>query len=79
MKFKDKITLFDKAFKEIVLSICANIKVFIKTNDVEISMFIGLFFISYATYKVNYIAFLYLIGFIFVVLSIFLLKFPLRR
>ncbi|QLY82239.1 hypothetical protein [Clostridium intestinale] len=79
MKFKNKLTSFINLFKKKALGVGVSIKKNIKENDVELSMGIGLFFIIYATYKVNYIAFLYLIGAIFICLSIFLLKFPLRR
>lgn len=44
-------------------------------NIEEILLFTGLFFILYATYYINYIAFLYTLGFILCSFSIFLLKF----
>lgn len=65
-------------FKGKIHGLSAKIKQFICENDVELTMITGLFFISFATYKLNFIAFLYVLGFIFVVLSIFLLKFPQR-
>lgn len=55
------------------------IKQLITQNVVEIFMFIGLFFILYATFVINFIAFLYVLGTGFIILSVFLLKFPSRR
>lgn len=57
-----------------------NIKIinFIKANDVEILMLIGVTFISIATFLINTIAGLYVVGIIFISLSIFLLKHPLE-
>ncbi|MCB2300647.1 hypothetical protein [Clostridium tagluense] len=54
------------------------IKNFIKNNDVEILMFIGVSFISIATFSINIIAGLYIVGIAFILLSLFLLKHPLE-
>lgn len=52
-----------------------SIKQFISQNTEELLMFSGLFFILCATYLINYIAFLYVLGFILIGFSLFLLKF----
>lgn len=52
------------------------IKEIIGNNDVEITMFIGAFFIVYASFLLNTILGLYITGFIFLGVSIFLLKYP---
>jgi len=62
-------------FNKIITSII-KIKQFVSNNDVEISMFLGAFFIVCASFLINIIMGLYVTGFIFVVLAIFLLKYP---
>lgn len=52
------------------------IKQIVSSNDVEISAFIGAFFIIYASFSLNKILGLYITGLIFTVLAIFLLKYP---
>lgn len=53
-----------------------NIKQFISNNDVEITAFISAFFIIYASFLLNKILGLYVIGAISGGLAIFLLKYP---
>ncbi|AGY77980.1 hypothetical protein [Clostridium autoethanogenum] len=52
------------------------IKQFISQNIEDILIFLGLFFILYATFLINYIAFLYILGFILLGIGVFLIKFP---
>lgn len=59
-----------------IKSIFNKIKQIIGNNDVEITMFIGAFFIIYASFSLNRILGLYVMGGIFTMLSIFLLKYP---
>lgn len=59
-----------------IKSIFKKIKEIIGNNDVEITMFIGAFFIIYASFSLNRILGLYITGGIFTMLSIFLLKYP---
>lgn len=78
MQIKEKIASILAKTKDKMHGFSRKIKEFIGENDVELTMITGLFFISFATYKVNFIAFLYLIGLIFVAFSMYLLKFPSR-
>ena len=55
------------------------IKQFISNNDVELSIFGGYFFILYATFLINYIAFLYVLGLMLFSLGVFLLKYPNKK
>lgn len=55
------------------------IKLFIDSNIIEILLFIGLSFIISATFIVNKILCLYLIGFIFISFAVFLIKYPSKR
>lgn len=59
-----------------IKSIFKKIKEIVGNNDVEITMFIGAFFIIYASFSLNRILGLYITGGIFTMLSIFLLKYP---
>lgn len=52
------------------------IKLFIDLNIIEILLVIGLSFIVAATFIINKILCLYLIGFIFISLAVFLIKYP---
>lgn len=79
MQLKEETTSIFTKIKGKIHDLSVKIKQFICKNDVELTMVTGLFFILLATYKVNYIAFLYVLGFIFIVFSVFLLKFPQRR
>lgn len=72
----NKIKVKIKGFKAQIHKKLQLIKACIGNNIIEITAFIGLFFILYATYKVNHIAFLYTLGFIFCAFSIFLFKYP---
>jgi len=76
MHFKKKINSVFIKIKEKAHKICEKIKQFLIKNDVEVAMWIGIFFISLATFKVNYIAFLYQTGLVFIFFSVFLLKYP---
>lgn len=46
------------------------IKEFIKENNTEIMVLLGILFILYATFLINFIVFLYLMGVIFIVLGV---------
>ncbi|NRT88536.1 hypothetical protein [Clostridium beijerinckii] len=52
------------------------IKQFISNNDVEITAFISVFFVVYASFLINKILAFYILGVIFGGLAIFLLKYP---
>lgn len=55
------------------------IKKFCSKNDVELSIGIGILFILYATFLVNFIAFLYLTGLVFIAFGVYLLKYPKQK
>jgi hypothetical protein len=55
------------------------IKKFIRNNDVDVLILIGTFFMAVATFKINFIAFLYFIGIIFIGSGLLLLKYPKKR
>ena len=61
---------------EKIRKIYNRIRQFISNNDVEITAFISAFFIVYASFLINKILALYVLGIIFGGLSIFLLKNP---
>lgn len=52
---------------------------FIKNNIEEILIFLGLLFITIATFLINPIAGIYVMGTILITIGIFLLKFPSER
>lgn len=56
-----------------------NLKQFIVQNVIEILFILGLFFIDAATFILNSIAGLYSTGVILIILSIILLKPPMKR
>lgn len=76
MKFKDYIINAIKNVKQGIKLAKDKIISTIKDNIIEIYLTIGVLLIIKATYILSYIAFLYLSGFIFIALAVFLLKFP---
>lgn len=74
-KFKAKIqqikSKIDEKFNEI--------KQFIVQNNVELLIFLGLFFIILASFLLNRIAGFYILGISFIGFAVFLLKFPSNR
>lgn len=59
-----------------IITSIIKIKQFVSNNDVEISMFLGAFFIVSASFLLNIIIGLYVTGLIFLVLAMFLIKYP---
>lgn len=55
------------------------IKQFIVQNNVELLIFLGLFFIILASFLLNIIAGFYILGISFIGFAVFLLKFPSGR
>jgi len=53
-----------------------NIKQFISNNDAEITACISAFFIVYASFLLNIILGCYMIGCLFALVTMFLLKYP---
>jgi hypothetical protein len=72
----DKIKPKFKKIKDKISEKFNRIKKFIVQNNVEILIFLGLFFIVLASFLVNFILALYILGGILMGLGIFLLKFP---
>jgi hypothetical protein len=64
-KIKDKTSKKFNRIKEIIVQ-----------NNVEILMFLGLFFITLASFILNLILALYVLGGILLALGVFLLRFP---
>ncbi|AQS09676.1 hypothetical protein CLOBY_18070 [Clostridium saccharobutylicum] len=75
----DKLKKIYSKIKQKTIKIIGCIKKFISSNDVELSIFGGCFFILYATFLVNHIIFLYLLGVMLFSLGVFLLKYPRGR
>lgn len=65
----------NKIYKKIT-NLNTKIKQFIGNNIVELCILGGCFFILYATFLINYIAFIYLLGVMLFGFGVFLLKFP---
>ena len=65
--------------KRKIVNITTKIKQSITNNDVELCIFGGCFFILYATFLINYIVFLYILGAMLFSLGVFLLKFPNKK
>lgn len=62
-----------------VKKIVQAIRKFFINNDVDVLIFIGTFFIAFATYRINFIAFLYLIGAIFIGFGLLISKSPKKK
>ena len=62
-----------------IANITTKIKQFITNNIEELCIFGGCFFVLYATFLINYIAFLYVMGAMLFSLGVFLLKFPSKK
>lgn len=76
---KKKISSINKKFKDKILKKINIVKQVITQNIMETFMILGLFFIILATFLINTIAGLYILGLVLCIISIFLFKFPVRR
>jgi hypothetical protein len=75
-KVKEKLQDIKHIGVKEITKLITKLKKFYKNNVIEVLMFIGAFFIAYATLQLNYIAFLYVVGFYFIGLAIFFIKYP---